>query len=1601
MTVPLQEARNSLLERATAYVRSRLHGASARTAEQLLRTYWERVPAEDLVGRDPVDLAGAALAHLHFAERRAPGTAKVRVYTPSFDDHGWASTHSVVEVVVDDMPFLLDSVSMELVRQGCGLHLVVHPVVAVTRDSDGHLTAIGAGPDEAFIHIEIDRQPPGERLEALRAGIAAVLDDVRAAVEDWPAMRARAQTLAAELQEHPPPGDAREVAEARDFLRFLADDHFVFLGFREYDLDRRDEGDHLRPVPGSGLGILRDDPAADPAAPSRSFARVPAELRRQSPPSQPLILTKAATRATVHRPTALDYVGVKRYGADGTVTGERRFLGLYTSTMHKAPTADIPGLRRTVAAVVDRAGFAPASHDAKALAEVIEALPRLELLEVTVDELFDTALGILALQERQRVRLFARRDRFARHWSCLVFVPLDRYTQAVRQRITEILLEAFRGTGFEYSAQVGESVLARLHFIVHTDPAAGSGAAPDLDVIEARIAQATRSWSDDLSEALLEGYGEERGLALLRRFGSAFPAAYRADFPARAAVADIARMESCEHGVDIALSLSRPLEAEGLLRFKLFSAGRPLPLSDVLPLLENMGVRVIDQRPYEVQTPDDVVWIHDFGLRPPEGDLEAEGLKGIFTEAFAATWRGEAENDGFNRLVLGAGLTGGEVAVLRAYSKYLRQTGSAFSQPYMERTLSANPHIARLLVELFHARFDPARLPDPTDEASVLTKRLEAAIDAVASLDEDRILRAFLALVQATLRTNWFQPRPPGHPVAFKLDPAQVPDLPLPRPKYEIFVCSPRVEGVHLRGGRVSRGGLRWSDRREDFRTEVLGLMKAQMVKNAVIVPVGAKGGFVMKRPPAAGPGGTVERDAVAAEVSACYRDFVSGLLDLTDNIVGGEVVHPPAVHPYDGDDPYLVVAADKGTATFSDLANSIAAEYGFWLGDAFASGGSSGYDHKKMGITAKGAWESVKRHFRDFGIDADTAPITVAGIGDMSGDVFGNGMLCSKNLKLVAAFDHRHVFLDPDPDPERSAAERERLFNLGRSSWADYDPAVISAGGGVFPRSAKSIPLSPEARAALGVDAEALRPAELIKAVLRAPVDLLWNGGIGTYVKASTESHADAGDKANDAVRIDASELRARVVGEGGNLGFTQRSRIEFALAGGRINTDAIDNSAGVDCSDHEVNIKILLDTVVADGEMTLLQRNRLLAEMTGEVAAMVLRDNYDQTGALATARAQAAPMVDVHARYLRKLETEGSLDRAVEFLPSDEVLAQRRSAGMGLTTPEFAVLLAYTKLDVVSRLLASDACEDAWFERELAAYFPAPLRDGRFAPAMGRHPLRREIIATRVTNLLVDRAGTSFVHRLTEETGAPVPDLARAHAAAWEIFRLEDLWAGVEALDAVVPAAAQIDMMLPVRRLAERASRWLVRHGPKPLDVAATVAAFAPGVERLTGLLAALLSPADRGAADARAAAWVEAGAGKDLADRVAALDALAPALDVVQVAGGEERVGDVAVVYFALGTALELDWLRDRIATLPRDDRWQALARAALGDDYAQERAVLTAEVLGGGGLDAWMARHRPAVDRFLMVVDDIRAGAPPDLATLSVAMREARALTTPAH
>jgi glutamate dehydrogenase len=1596
MATHTEEVDAAVIEAVFARVRECVAAGEREQVEEFVRQYYHRVPPEDLAERDPPDLYGAALAHWSFAGRRSPGEAKVRVYNPTFEQHGWQSTHTVAEVVSDDMPFLVDSASAELGRLGAGVHLLIHPVMRVRRDAGGDLVTVlpadaaveeGAAP-ESFMHVELDRHDAPAELERLRERLLFVLGQVRAAVEDWPAMRRRARELIAELREPPPGADAGEHREAAALLEWMEHDHFTFLGFREYELAAEGGEDGLSAVAGSGLGILRD-----PVAPraTRRFVPLPPRAAALAREPAPLVLTKANARSTVHRPAYLDYVGVKRFGAGGEVVGERRFLGLYTTAAYHAPTREVPVLRRKVDAVLARAAFPPGSHAEKALVDILETYPRDELFQIPDDELCDIALGIVGLGERQRVRLFARRDRYERFVSCLVFLPRDRFNTSNRMRIQGVLRDALDAESVDWALRLSESVLVRLHFTARLRPGAPM---PDFDAadIERRIVEVTRAWTDDLHDALLEEAGEEQGNILFGRYADAFPAGYREDRLARSAVADIRQLEALGDGAGQALSLYHPLEAPGgRLRCKLYRRGEALTLSQVLPMFEAMGLRVRDERPYEI-TPRGApaTWIYDFGLEyAGDGSLDVDAVRDRFHDAFARLARGEVESDGFNALVLSAGLDWRDVDVLRAIARYLRQLGTTFSNRYMERVLGTHPDVAADLVRLFRARFDPAR-GGGAGVADALAEEIEAAIDAVESLDEDRILRNFLSVVRAMLRTNHFQPAADGTPkpyLSFKLDPSQIPLAPAPRPRFEIFVHSPRVEGVHLRGGAVARGGLRWSDRREDFRTEILGLMKAQMVKNALIVPVGAKGGFVVKRPPDG-------REALREEVLACYRTFIGGLLDLTDTVAGGRVVGPRDVVRHDGDDPYLVVAADKGTATFSDTANAVAEEYGFWLGDAFASGGSAGYDHKAMGITARSAWESVKRHFLELGADIQATDFTVVGIGDMSGDVFGNGMLLSPHIRLIGAFDHRHVFLDPDPDPAAGLAERRRLFELPRSSWADYDASLISAGGGVWPRTAKSIPISEPVRAALGIEAAALTPSELIRALLRAPVDLLWNGGIGTYVKATAESNADVGDKANDGVRVDGAELRCRVVGEGGNLGLTQRGRVEYALGGGRINTDAIDNAGGVNCSDHEVNIKILLDAVVAEGDLTGKQRNRLLAEMTDAVAERVLRGSRSQVMSLSIARAEAPAMLDVHDRLMRRLEGEGRLDRALEALPDADAIAERRAARAGLTAPELAVLLAYSKITLYAALLESDVPEDAWLARELYRYFPPPLPE-RFAEQLTRHQLRREIVATRVTNAVADRAGSTFVVRLQEETGATAADIVRAYAVARDVFDMASFWAQVEALGPGVGTRTQVEMLLEARRLTERATRWMLHRRPRPLAIGAEVERFADGAAALAEALPGLLEGDEREAWEGRVEALGEEGVPPLVARRAAGLRDVFAALDVVVVAGATATpLAGVMSLHFAVGRRLHLHWLRDRIAALPRDDRWQAMARAALRDDLISLHADLTGDIARSGGLEPWVDAHREAVERCLAILADIRAAGTYDLTTLPVALREVR-------
>jgi glutamate dehydrogenase len=1585
------------------------------TRQQFLRTYFRGVGEEDLAERAPTMLAGAAHSHLELGWRRAPGQTLVRIFNPDRKRDGFECPHTVVQIVTDDRPFLVDSVGIAFGRAGLAMHLIIHPVLEVRRDVRGRLVGLGADGEQAHAEswelYEIDRQTDPAAIERLRRDIESTLTDVSLAVADWRAMRARARALIADLEREPPPLPPEEVGEARELLAWMEEGHFVFLGYRHYRLQRGVREDRLIAQARTGLGVLR----------SRGAGRRPAvtvltgDLRARARERELLVLTKANSVSSVHRAEYLDYAGVKSFDSRGRVVGEHRFLGLWTSSAYHRSPRDIPVLRRKVDRVIQYFGLDPHGHDGKAVLNVLETYPRDELFQASVEDLIRIARGVVNLYERRTVRLLTRRDPYHRFYSCLVYVPRDRYNTEVRQRIEQIVLAGFSGRSVESQVQISGSSHARVHVVVRTEPPGPRKV--DIAAIEGRIAEAALTWTDRLREVLVAQEGEATGITLAARYRHVFPLAYEDDVAPADALADIEDLERLRGASEARrLSLHRPSQQKpARMHLKIVRLGDPVPISDLLPILENFGLRVIAERPYELAWPEGgAAWIQDFELEHRDGlAIDIGRIDARFKEALTMTWSGDTENDGFNRLLLGANLTAREIAVLRAYCRYLLQTGVPFSQAYMERALAANPAIAAGLVRLFEARLDPAARSAPTrhrraraatseahdGSSEEIAARIRTSLDAVASLDEDRILRAYLGVVQATLRTNFYRRDGSGAPLpylALKLDPAAIADLPLPRPKFEIFVYSPRVEGVHLRMGYVARGGIRWSDRREDFRTEVLGLMKAQQVKNTLIVPVGAKGGFVPKRL----PGGS--REEVQAEVIACYRTFIRGLLDLTDNIVDGRLVPPPQVVRRDGDDAYLVVAADKGTATFSDIANAVAAEYGFWLGDAFASGGSAGYDHKRLGITARGGWECVKRHFRELGLDIQKTAFTAAGIGDMSGDVFGNGMLLSRHTRLQAAFDHRHIFLDPNPDPSVSFAERQRLFDLPRSSWDDYDRSRISKGGGVFPRDAKSITLSAEARALLGLETASAAPTEIMRAILRMPVDLLWNGGIGTYVKASRESNAEVGDRANDALRIDGRQLRAKVVGEGGNLGLTQRGRIEYALAGGRLNTDFIDNSAGVNTSDVEVNLKILLNPIVQAGGLTAGERNRLLAGMSGEVCELVLRNNYLQSQAISTLELQARARLSEFQHLIRSLERSGDLNRALEFLPTDDELTERRKAGAGLTRPELAILLAYSKIWLNNHLLDSDVPEDPYLSSELERYFPAPVRR-RFARAISRHRLRREIIATATTNSLVNRMGPTFVPRAQEDTGAEPAQIARAYTAAREIFEVRTVWSQIEELDNRVPAKVQYAAAFETSRLLRHTTYWLLarRHA---LKVDAAVAEFRAGAHELQSRIGQVLCGSWREQFEQVRAQHLQAGLPTELAARVASLEANNASLDIVELARSQRiAVAEAARIYFEAGACTGLDWLRQQIDRLPVEGPWQATARTGLRDAALRLHRRLAERVLSrsrdGSASErvaAWQAAAGKDLAHWQRTLADMRAAGAADFATLTVGVESLRKL-----
>lgn len=1598
MTPSYSERHGSRLKKILAA----LPKSASASLRQFVEQFFAKMPAPDLETYDPATAAALAADAYGFFAQRLPGEPSVRIFTPQQAANGWSSRHTMVELLNDDMPFLVDSLTAELMRQGFHVYDTIHPIFHVQRDKKGALTSIagageaGAG-KESLIHFEISSLPEDTAAAELEADLRSVLIAVRSAYQDWPVIVSKAREVLEQMDAAPKGVAPEEFSETKDFVQWLVDRSFVFLGYAEYDFYDAAGKESLHGVEGSKLGVLKVEDDTRP----RGLEALPPEVHHFLRVPQMLEITKSSRKSQVHRPVHMDYIGFKRFDAQGRVVGERRFLGMFTSNVYYQSADNIPIIRRKIAEVLRRAGFDPVSHDGKALKTILEFLPRDEIFQIGVEELFEISMGILSLEARPGVRLFIRRDAFERFISCMVFVPREYFSTQLRMRISELIEKASHGAVSAFYTQIGESPLARLHLILKTTP----GNIPALDVValEAAIARISTQWSDLLKEQMLGRFGEHKTERLIRLYGNAFPESYISRYEVSQAVHDVEKMIEAQHAGGMALEFFRH---GNHLHLKMYNPTDEIALSDIVPMLENMGLRAIDEHPFFIKPADESaagVWIRDFKLSATLcADLPFEALKARFEEALAMVWRKEISNDRFNALVLRAGLSWRQVLLLRAYARYLRQTGYAFGQSVVEQSLVAHPALAAKIVALFDARFNPDADSARAGAEQKWQSAVEAELANVSDVTHDRIIRRFIDLVRATLRTNFYQQSDEGshRPVlSFKFDSAKVPELPLPRPYAEIFVYSKRVEGIHLRGGKVARGGLRWSDRHEDFRTEVLGLMKAQMVKNSVIVPVGSKGGFVVKMPPAEGG-----REALQQEAVACYKLYLQGLLDLTDNIVGSAVVPPKRVIRYDGDDPYLVVAADKGTATFSDIANEISRSYHFWLDDAFASGGSAGYDHKKMAITARGGWVSVVRHFAEMGVDITKQTFTAVGIGDMSGDVFGNGMLLSSNLQLIAAFNHQHIFIDPTPDAASSFKERQRLFALPRSSWKDYDAALISRGGGVFERTAKQITLSPEAKKALGIERESLTPDELIKAILAAPVDLLWNGGIGTYVKAEEESHEQVGDRTNNAVRVNGKELRCKVVGEGGNLGFTQKGRIEYARAGGRINTDAIDNSGGVDCSDHEVNIKIAFSRALSSNTLTREKRDHVLATMTDEVARLVLKDNILQTQALTIAELQGAQLIESQQRLMQMLEQNGLLNRAIEYLPTDKAMTELRLSGKGLTRPELAVLLAYSKLALYKELVESELPDDPYFSADLVRYFPKTMHDA-FDECIEQHPLRREIIATVMTNSLVNRVGMTFYSDIAQDTGLPARDIAAAYTIVRDAFGLRKLWSEIEKSGETVAAPVQAEIHARLNRFVENMTLWFLRNQPLPLSIGQVMRDFMPGIEEFLEHLEAMHSRASLKAFGKQLDYFTAKGVPEALARQIAGLEMQSSACDIITIATKAGLpVAAAGTYYFEMGTRLRIGWLRLSAARIVTGSHWERVAvQSIIQDLYEQQRRLTTlvVEMLGkdpsGGDVEEkWYQRYKLEIDRYDDFIADLKATEAPDFSVLVVALRNLKSL-----
>lgn len=1600
-------ASKALIDKIVSYTHKQMTDEEADNSSliKFIELYYAHTSIEELESRSIADLYGAALSHWQLMYKRQPGELKVRVFNPHYGEHGWQSTHTVIEVVTEDMPFLVDSMRMEINRMNLATHLMVHMGgMQVVRDSSGKLLDILPYQDtpghpndvESPIYMEVDRQNDPKMLAKIHTNIVKVLDDVRSAVADWPVMRERVKTTIKDLMQSQKKNE--EIEESIAFLEWLLDDHFTFLGARNYEVVGEGDEQALKLVKGSSLGVLRDDSESKMY---RQLSELPEPARKQALSENILLLSKTNTRSTVHRHSFTDCVGVKIFDKNGRFIAERRFIGLYTSSAYTGSPKLIPVIRKKVETVMKRSGLRPRSHAGKDLLHILSTLPRDDLFHADVDELSELTIGILHLQERRKIRLFLREDAYGRFISCLVYVPRENFNADLVRQMQEILKEELDGLEVSFSTQFSSSILVRIHYTIRID--SGKRKPYDIKQLEHQLILVGQSWQDSFQHSLLEHFGEERGSELFNRYRNAFPAGYRETFVSQNAVFDVEQMEALISDDMLGMSFYRPLGAsKEVIRFKLYRATYTVSLSDALPMLENMGLRVESEQPYcIVPKIGQQFWINDFGmtyLREPE--FEVEQVKGIFQQAFNKIWKGEADNDNFNRLVLEAQLSWREITILRALSRFFRQTGFTFSHEYIGQALVNNPSIAKSLVEMFQWRFDPQKSADREEKINQIEAHIYKQLDGVNILDEDRILRRYIHVIKATLRTNFFQVDAQGQfktYLSFKFDSDKVPEMPLPLPQYEIFVYSPRFEGVHLRAGKVARGGLRWSDRREDFRTEVLGLMKAQRVKNALIVPGGAKGGFVPKKLPIDG-----NREQILEEAIACYKEFIHGLLDITDDLQnGGDIIPPIDTVCYDGPDPYLVVAADKGTATFSDIANSIAIEKGFWLGDAFATGGSTGYDHKKIGITSRGAWVSARRQFQELGINVDQSEITVVGIGDMSGDVFGNGLLRSPHLKLVAAFNHQHIFLDPDPDPAVSFAERKRLFDLPRSTWVDYNSNLISPGGGVYSRALKSIPLSPQVKKILGIDKDSLMPNDLIRAILKAPVDLIWNGGIGTYVKAQYETNHEVGDRNNDAVRVNGNELRARVVVEGGNLGCTQLGRVEYELSGGKINTDFVDNSGGVDCSDHEVNIKILLNQVVSEGKLSEVQRNALLAQMTDEVANLVLQNNYQQNRAISWLSAVSKRHSGLLISYINAQEQAGKIDRELEFLPSNKELQQRKMDKQGITKPEMAILFAYSKITLKEQILQTDLPEDPYLSRCIKDLFPVPLRV-EYLQVMQHHRLRREIIATQICNRLVADMGVTFVFQMQDETGASIPMIVRAYTAARAMFYMAEFYSDIESLDYKIDAATQYQINEEAVTLVRRAVRWLLRQNIIHSDVEEIIQIYADSIIYLFRRLPRYILGDDKLSLESRRNSLVAANVPPDIALRVACAEPMYHALNIIEI--GRQchiDVKRVAQVYFILLDRLKLIWFRQQInAYVGGESYWVFLAKSSYKADLDTIQRHLASQVISEiqpegdvtAQVDTWLENRHHQVARWRNILTDLRNSGVKEFAIISVAIRE---------